>query len=480
MNQKKAVFFSFQVKKCTLKLNRISQFLNKSKNLQFIPMSLEIVDLDESSDNCEMKLKIPIRTYNDLPYLRKDYVHLMKPLQDKISVQQIQIRQGNEQIQILLRQLGSILNERARLFRRIGEIKGFFNDKQNKRYKLTNMTKKEAKAKLDKCDNILETTINQKDLIKADALNNMALFAQQKAELSILEREYKTHSSVAYNSINASVREKIAELNLRLENFHVFTEEEFQEKLNLMEMERNSLILKLMEKEKQEERARRQYKNYIKQQKEEEKQAQKERMEKEKKRNIINEDKPSKSKTRSKSTGKDIELNKTKKPKNSRYMIHEDNEYDDYDDDKNYQNRRKIITKIVKNVPQTTRVVTRTRRSSNRQAFNADRDDDYENDDANYKIETTRPNRTKRKSKSPKLQNTKKILDENEEIRKKSSKSRRPKSATVKEKRVQYKEYDDDENDVRQPKPKSYPNSPQKKSKRPIQKTTKRKAASKH
>lgn len=439
-------------------------------------MSLEIVDLDESSNDYEMKQKPPIRTFGDLPYLRKDYIQLMKPLHEKISMQQIQIDHGNEQIQILLRQLGTILAERTRLFRRIAEIKGFFNDKQNKRYRPANMTKKEAKTKLDKCDSILNSTINLKDLIKADALNNMALFAQQKMELSKLENKYKTLSSVVNNSVNSSVKEKIVALNLRLENFHTFTNEEFQEKLNLMEMERNSLLIKLMEKDKQDEIARRRYKNYLKQLKEDEKQSPNE---KQKSRRVIYEDKTGKSKNHSKVSNRDIDIIDNRKArytkKNKFYDDEED--YEDEDSDNDIKKRR-YVTKIVKRPPQTTREVIKTGRRKNRRAYNADSEDDNENDDDNYKLEPRRVKRTKKKAQSPKPQNLKKILDEEVEERKKITKKRRSKSVTVTEKKEAYYDYDE-YNNTSKTNNKSHPNSPQKRSKGSTQKTTKKRTTNK-
>lgn len=436
-------------------------------------MSLEIVDLDESSSANEIQQKPSIRMiFNDLPYLRKDYIQLMKPLHEKISVQQIQIERGNEQIEILLRQLGTVLNERTRLFKRVAEIKGFFNDKQNKRFKPINMTKKDVKAKFNKCDNILESTINKKDLIKADALNNMALFAQQKMELSRLENQYRMLSSVVNNSVNTSIKEKIVELNLRLENFHVLTDYDFQEKLNLMEMERNSLIIKLMEKEKQEEMERRKYKQYLKQMKEEEKQ---------KSRSVINEN--NNNSNRSKTTKRDLELIDGKRARRNRNQNFYNDDYDDDYEDENEKIYVRKNTSRIKKQPQTTKDVIRNRprKVANRRYYNADSEDNDDDEDRNYKLEPRRTNRTKKKAKSPKPQNLKKILDEEIEEKKKIVKKHRTKSVTVTKKKeiIKNNNYDDDyeeENDynVRKTNRKSRQNSPQKRAaiQKPTKKTT--------
>lgn len=416
-------------------------------------MSLEIVDLDESStiENAK-EFEPPKRKYNDLPYLRKDFIQLMKPMKEKLANQQRQVDQGSEQVQLLLGQMGKILHERATLLRRVAEIKEFFNDKQNKRYKI-NMTKKEMKEKFDKCDNILETTINHKDLIKADVLNNMALCAQQKNELTMVENEYRTLSSVVNNSVSYSVKEKIVQLNTRLENFRVLKDEDFQEKLNSLEAERNNLLIKLMEKEKQEEKAKRKYKQELKLIKEGGSQDQIDQDENDEPRK-----KKSKSKDTSRATERDVEIireknpvRKTKHKRNARSKtsrVNDDEDYSDYDE-KDYKGRRNEMPKKMKRMPQTTRDTVRTRKSTNRRAFNADSDDNYDNEGDHYRqVPREKPSKGKRRALSPKPQALKKILDEEIEEDVKPKKSNRPRSVTTKKMQKRIADYDEDINNV--------------------------------
>lgn len=193
-----------------------------------------------------LNMRNPIYETKQL-FSRKAFISQIKEMEKILFEQQHAIEEGKDEVAYLLDQMKTVLRNKASLYQTISHIRSTLKSKRNKKF-AASLTRKEIKTNFQKCDAILCSTIQQNNSIRNTIDTNIHISTALKGEIEILIGQYHQLSARLCSSFNQSSKEKIIELNNRIDSFHLTSKAEYEEKIAYMDSYIKELKQKIKEK----------------------------------------------------------------------------------------------------------------------------------------------------------------------------------------------------------------------------------------